>query len=87
MEEDGLEGSFPSELQPHHDHARHPEEQDVVPRLHNSGGVVPGEVGAGILGPAGGGKGPQAAGEPRVQHIFVLPQDYALPKSALVGSH
>lgn len=44
VEEDGLEGCFASELQPHHDHAGNPEEQNVMARLHHSGGVESGEI-------------------------------------------
>lgn len=39
MQIDSLERQLPRQVQPHHDHARHPEEQDVVPCLHDGGGV------------------------------------------------
>lgn len=39
MEVDGGEGNFAGELDPHHDHSRDPEKEDVVPCLHDSRGV------------------------------------------------
>ena len=39
------------QLHAHHDHAGHPEEEDVVTRLQQRGGVELGEVG-GLVGPA-----------------------------------
>lgn len=38
---DGVEGRLPGELDAHHDHAGHPEEEDVMARLHHAGGVEP----------------------------------------------
>ena len=92
------------ELHAHHDHARHPKEQDIMPRLHHLGRVEaaqkggagsnggsnalrwtgrawqlspwsrhpPLQVGRGLR-PAERGKGPEAAAEPGVQNIMVLP--------------
>ena len=74
-----------SALNPHHHHPSNPEEQDVVPGLQDGGGVEASQVrqgglrgvrqwrGLGLgLGPAQGAEGPQAGGEPGVQHILVL---------------
>ena len=62
MEVDGGKGHLSGKLQPHHDHARHPEEEDVMPCLHDGCGVELGQVrGGGVcLRPAKGAEGPQA---------------------------
>ena len=83
MQIDGAEGRLSGELQPHHDHASHPEEQDIMPCLHDGRGVELGQVrGWGVsLGPAKGAEGPQAGGEPGVQHVLLLAQHntFAIP--------
>ena len=84
MQEDDLEGQLAGELQPHHDHPGHPKEQYVVPRLQHAGGVKSGQVrgSLGVLRPAQGAEGPQARGEPGVQHILLLAQDNFWAKPA-----
>lgn len=64
-------GVLTCELDAEHDHARHPEEEDVMPSLQESPGVELGKVG-GLVGPPHGGEGPQATAEPGVQHILIL---------------
>ncbi len=54
---DVVEWDVASTLQPHHDHPRHPEEQDVVAGLEDGGGVEVAQI-LGVVGPAQGGKGP-----------------------------
>ena len=39
MQVDGVKGLAPCVLQPQHNHAGHPEEEDVVARLHDRRGV------------------------------------------------
>ena len=68
---DRLERDLAGELQPVHDHARHPEEQDVVAGLHHGGRVEILVVGR-LFRPAERGERPQAGGEPGIQHIRVL---------------
>lgn len=48
VKKDGAEGGFSCELQTHHDHSSHPEEEDVVPCLHHCGRVVLQVVRAGL---------------------------------------
>ena len=83
MQVDGGEGHLSGELQSHHDHASHPEEQDIMPCLHHGCGVELGQVrGWGVcLGPAQGAEGPQARREPGVQHVLLLAQHniFAIP--------
>src|SRR5205085_12355432 len=59
------------ELQPEHDHPRHPEEQDVVARLHDGGRIEHAQV-ARVFGPAERAEGPETGGKPRVQDIRIL---------------
>ncbi len=54
-----------------HDHARHPEEQDVVARLHVGGGIEVFVIRR-LVGPAERGERPQARREPGVEHVVVL---------------
>mmetsp|Transcript_498 Transcript_498/g.824 ORF Transcript_498/g.824 Transcript_498/m.824 type:complete len:496 (+) Transcript_498:478-1965(+) len=82
---DHLKGGLAGELDAHHHHAGHPEEQDVVPRLQALGGVEPLEVLALRVGPAHGGEGPQAGGEPGVQHVVVLPQRHTVNPQSRLG--
>mmetsp|Transcript_18696 Transcript_18696/g.44683 ORF Transcript_18696/g.44683 Transcript_18696/m.44683 type:complete len:798 (+) Transcript_18696:625-3018(+) len=72
VEEDGAEGRPARQLDPHHDHARDPEEEDVVPGLHHGRGVEPPQVLGGLVGPPEGGKRPQPRREPRVEHVLLL---------------
>mmetsp|Transcript_20475 Transcript_20475/g.38935 ORF Transcript_20475/g.38935 Transcript_20475/m.38935 type:complete len:281 (-) Transcript_20475:239-1081(-) len=68
-----LERHLAREREAHHHHARHPEEEDVVPRLQQRPGEKVVQV-RGLLRPSHGGEGEQARGEPRVQHVGVLSQ-------------
>src|SRR5688500_3133238 len=71
-------------LQPLEDHARHPEEEDVVPRLHHIAGVEVVEVGC-LFRPAERAERPQARREPRIEHVVVLP--YALATALYALGH
>lgn len=64
-------GALTCELDAEHDHAGHPEEEDVMPSLQESPRVELGKVG-GLVGPPHGREGPQATAEPGVQHIVIL---------------
>ncbi len=68
---DGLERDFAHEFAAQHHHAGDPEEEDVEAGDEQGGGVVAGQVG-GLVGPAEGGEGPEAAGEPGVENVGVL---------------
>ncbi len=65
MQIDGVEGDVVGEKRRRHDHACHPEEEDVVARFHHVGGIEACQVGR-LLGPAEGGERPQAGAEPGV---------------------
>ena len=67
------EGHIAHELEAHHDHAGHPEEDDVKARDQHRGGVE-GLQAFGVLWPAQGGEGPEGGAEPGVQHVRVLRQ-------------
>ena len=53
------------------DHARHPEEDDIIAGHQHRGRVVIGQI-FGLFGPAQGGEGPERRGEPGIQRILVL---------------
>ena len=84
VEVHGAEGDIPGILDAHHDHAGHPEKQDIVARFHDGGGVEIVEVVGGV-GPAKGGMGPQAGAEPGIQHVLVLPQPFRVAGGTGVG--
>mmetsp|Transcript_29964 Transcript_29964/g.66341 ORF Transcript_29964/g.66341 Transcript_29964/m.66341 type:complete len:200 (-) Transcript_29964:1398-1997(-) len=75
---DLLEGHLPGQLDAHHHHASHPEEQDVVPSLHHLCGVERLEVRGLCVGPAQCAEGPQTRGEPGVKYVLLLPQGHTL---------
>ena len=68
-----MEGRLAGVLQAQHDHARHPEEEDVVGGLHDASGVEIVQVRR-LVRPPQRRMRPQSGGEPRVQHVLVLPQ-------------
>eukprot|EP00955_Chlamydomonas_euryale_P008511 90662-Chlamydomonas_euryale.AAC.2 len=61
--------SLTRQLQPHHDHARDPEEEDVVASLQQRARVKLVQVGA-LLRPLEHAERKQAGREPRVQHVL-----------------
>ncbi len=61
------------EFDAQHDHARHPEEQDVEAGDEQRRGVESRQV-LGLVGPAQRGERPQAGAEPGVEHVGVLRQ-------------
>ena len=71
VEVDRVEGNLPHVLEAHHDHARDPEEDDVVARLHDRARVVLPQVGR-LVGPAERAVRPERRREPGVEHVGVL---------------
>ena len=65
------------ELEPHHDHARDPQEEDVARRREHVGRVEGAQLGR-VLGPAERRERPQRGGEPRVEHVGVAHPAVAL---------
>ena len=78
------EASPTCQFHAHHDHARHPEEQNVMPCLQQGAWVELGHI-WGVVGPPHGGEGPDAAAEPGVQDILILAQAHLLAWEALLG--
>src|SRR5258708_25821208 len=68
---DGMEWYLTRIFQSAHDHARNPEEQDVVACLHVRGWIKIFVIRS-CIRPTQGGERPQARGEPCIQHILVL---------------
>ena len=68
---DILERHFAGAFQPHDNHARHPEENDVVAGFQHGGGIIVGQIFC-LLWPTQRAKGPQPAAVPGVQHVGVL---------------
>ena len=56
----------------HHGHAGHPEEDDVESREQGAVGIPAPQIGTLLIRPAHGGERPKGAGEPGVQHVFIL---------------
>ena len=56
---------------PGHDHARDPEEEDVVARLQHGGRIEAAQVGR-VVRPAERAERPEPRAEPGVQHVGVL---------------
>ena len=73
VEVDVLERHLVHEVQPHHHHPRHPEEEDVEAGDQDRGRVE-GRQFPGPLRPAQGRKGPQGRGEPGVEDVVLLLQ-------------
>ena len=69
---DVLERHLTGEGAGHHRHPGHPEKNDVETRHQRAGRVPALEIGTVGIGPTQGGEGPEAAGEPGVEHVFVL---------------
>ena len=82
--EDFREGDLPCELDPEHDHARNPEEENIPASLEDGHWVELLHVG-GLVGPAEGREGPEAGGEPCVEDIGVLLKSEILARVELVG--
>ena len=68
---DFMKGYIAHELQAHHDHACHPEEDDVETGDQHVGRVKGFQFGC-FMRPAECGKRPQRRGEPGVENILVL---------------
>ena len=67
------------------DHARHPEEDDIVARDHDGGGIPVLQVGRVGVRPAQRGERPQRGAEPGVQHVLLAGQVGAAALFALGG--
>ena len=75
-------GTSPHVPHPHHDHAGHPEEEDVVARLHHRGRDRSTSRSALLLRPAERGVRPEAGREPGIEHVFVLRSCSAEPHAS-----
>ena len=71
VEIDGVERQPVGELQTKHDHARHPEKDDVDAGFQDVGGIEPLEVGR-LVRPAERGKRPEPRAEPGIEDVRVL---------------
>src|SRR5579883_331522 len=71
VEVNDLEGRFTGKLQAEHDHARDPEEDDVVAGLQNGCWIEVAKI-LSILRPAQGAERPQPRAEPRIEDIRIL---------------
>ena len=80
------ERDFAHVVEPHHDHPRHPEEEDVVPRLEHRGRVPVAQL-LGLLRPAQRRVWPKPGREPRVEHIRVLLQFFRPALRAFAWVH
>ena len=65
------EGNVLPECQAHHDHAGHPEENDIISRNQSARGIEMFEFLC-FLRPPHGLKGPKSGTEPGIQHILIL---------------
>jgi hypothetical protein len=79
---DVLEGHVAGELEPGHDHPRHPEEEDLARRGEEAGRVEGAQLG-GVVGPAERREGPDRRAEPGVEHVLLLAQLAAAAAAAL----
>ena len=70
VDEHGLEGFLLHLLHAGEDHAGHPEEDDVVSRDHDAGGIPVLQFRS-LIRPSHGGKRPQCGGEPGIQNVFL----------------
>ena len=79
-----LERHLAGEVRGHHDHARHPEEDDVVAGHQHAGGQVQIAIGC-FVGPTHGAERHQRRGVPGVQHIGVTGQGFARRLGLRIG--
>ena len=79
---DVAEGDGAGELEPHHHHPRHPEEEDLA-RGGEEAGRVEGAQLRRLVGPAERREGPERRAEPGVQHVLLLAQLAAAGAAAL----
>ncbi len=70
---DGVERYITRVLQAHHNHPRHPEEEDIVARLHDRRGVEIAQF-VGLIRPPQRRVGPQRRAEPGIEDVRVLLQ-------------
>ena len=79
---DVAEGDVAGELEPGHDHPRHPEEEDLARRGEEAGRVEGAQLGR-VVGPAERREGPERRAEPGVEHVLLLAQLAAAGAAAL----
>ena len=79
---DVAEGDVAGELEPGHDHPRHPEEEDLA-RGGEEAGRVEGAQLRRVVGPAERREGPDRRAEPGVEHVLLLAQLAAAGAAAL----
>ena len=79
---DVVEGDVAGELEPGHDHPRHPEEEDLARGGEEAGRVEGAQLGR-VVGPAERGEGPDRRAEPGVEHVLLLAQLAAAGAAAL----
>ena len=84
VEDDVPEGRLAHEVVAGHDHARHPEEEDVGAGDEVVRRVIEGQI-LGPLGPAQRRERPEPRGEPRVQHVRILREVGRAALRATVG--
>ena len=76
------EGHLIGELEGHHDHAGHPEKDDVEARDQHRGRII-GAQRRRVFGPPLRGKRPQRRGEPGVEYVLVLTQSHRVVETML----
>ena len=79
-----LEGNLAGELHAHHDHARHPEEHDVVAGFQQRRRVKLGEVG-GLVRPPKDGEREEPGREPGIEDVLILLQREGFPGELLLS--
>ena len=79
MDVHGLERNILAKFQPHHDHARHPEEDNIIACYQSAGRIELLQLRC-LIRPAHGFKRPQSGAEPGIQHILILTE---MPAAAL----
>ena len=84
VDEHGVEGLLVHLLHAGEDHAGHPEEDDVIARDHDRGGIPVVELRR-LVRPAHRGEGPERGGEPGVQHVLLAADVLAVAVGALAG--
>ena len=70
MDIDVPEGDFVGEVEPHHDHPRHPEEENVEAGHEQGCRIETRQVGR-LFGPPQGGKGPEGRREPGIENVGI----------------
>mmetsp|Transcript_6766 Transcript_6766/g.16439 ORF Transcript_6766/g.16439 Transcript_6766/m.16439 type:complete len:545 (-) Transcript_6766:224-1858(-) len=87
VQENGIERQLVCQREPHHDHPRDPEEQNIVPGFQHRRRIKLGKVHRLRLGPPKHRERKEPRREPRIQHILILNQlvDRNLAPELLLG--